>query len=305
MKNFSCLIHHAYSKPTPADPKCDQIAGHLIEFLEHEVAWGRLPSGPAGGIHFQSGVGAIADRVMMALQHTKIENARCYTEILQDSFLPLIESGKIVHASTTGIKLTKGAMDHFFDNLDFFKSKIIIRNQALSNAPEILSRIGLVSMNTAVECSIFGNINSSHVGSSIISGLGGSNDMSRSAALSIMHCLSSRPTPTDPHGISCVVPQVASVDSTARDVMVFVTEQGLADLRGLSPIQRAQEIITKTAHPVYKDQLMSYLDQSIFYNRKRGSLDTPQLFRHVYDMQINLEENGTMRLPKGWPFVGE
>jgi acetyl-CoA hydrolase len=289
--------HDYYSTPNPPDEKSSAIAGHLIEFLEHEIAWGRLPK---EHIHLQSGVGSISDKVVGGLSTSNIHNVRCYTEVLQDSFIPLIKEGRIRHASTTGIKLSEEYTNDFYDNLDFFKQKILVRNQTLSNSPEILSRIGLVAMNTPVEVSIFGNINSSHVGSKIISGLGGSNDMARSSLLSIMHCPSTRPTKTDPYGISSIVPQVTNTDSTARDVQVIVTDQGLADLRGLSPIQRAREIIDKTAHPLYKDQLTAYLDAAIFYNTKNNSLDTPNLFKNCYDFHINLEENGTMRLDSDW-----
>lgn len=40
-----------------------------------------------------------------------------------------------------------------------------------------------------------------------------------------------------------------------HDLDVIVTEQGLADVRGLSPRQRAKVIIDKCAHPDYKDLL--------------------------------------------------
>ncbi|HEY3617006.1 MAG TPA: acetyl-CoA hydrolase/transferase C-terminal domain-containing protein, partial [Candidatus Sulfotelmatobacter sp.] len=49
------------------------------------------------------------------------------------------------------------------------------------------------------------------------------------------------------------------VDHTEHDVQVIVTEQGLADLRGLSPRQRAKLVIEKCSSPEYKSLLLDYL----------------------------------------------
>ena len=54
------------------------------------------------------------------------------------------------------------------------------------------------------------------------------------------------------------MPQASHVDHITHDVQVIVTEQGLADLRGLSPKQRAKQIIEKCAHPDFKPGLREY-----------------------------------------------
>lgn len=67
----------------------------------------------------------------------------------------------------------------------------------------------------------------------MLNGLGGSADFLRNAKISIMHSPSVRPSKTDPLGITAIVPMCSHVDQTEHDLDVFVTEQGLADVRGM------------------------------------------------------------------------
>jgi len=127
-------------------------------------------------------------------------------------------------------------------------------------------------------------------------GIGGSGDFLRNAYLSIMHSPSARPSKTDPTGITCVVPKVTHVDHTEHDLDVLVTEQGLADLRGLCPRDRAQEIIDKCAHPDYKPILQDYFDMASSECLSKGVGHEPQILSKVYKMQQNLAENGTMKV---------
>ena len=55
---------------------------------------------------------------------------------------------------------------------------------------------------------------------------------------------------------------VNHVDHTEHDVSVIITEQGLADLRGLAPRQRAKKVIENCAHPDYKDALLDYFEHA-------------------------------------------
>ena len=68
-------------------------------------------------------------------------------------------------------------------------------------------------------------------------------------------------------------------DNIEHDLDVVVTEQGLADLRGLSPRERAPLIIAKCAHPDYKDMLNEYYDRSLFECLKRGAGHEPHMLR--------------------------
>ena len=72
--------------------------------------------------------------------------------------------------------------------------------------------------------------------------------------------------------------------------MVFITEYGVADIRGLSPVKRAKLIIEKCAHPDFKDQLYEYLRLA---QKKCGHM--PVDLQHAFDMQKNFEKYGTMK----------
>jgi len=114
----------------------------------------------------------------------------------------------------------------------------------------------------------------------------------------MMHTPSSRPSKTDPTGISCVVPHCSHIDHTEHDLDCVVTEQGLADLRGLAPKDRARRIIEKCAHPEYKAQLTEYLNIAEADCLKRKVGHEPQLWDRAFKMHLNLERNGTMTT---WP----
>jgi acetyl-CoA hydrolase len=93
-----------------------------------------------------------------------------------------------------------------------------------------------------------------------------------------------------------VVPYVPHVDHTEHDLDVLVTEQGLADLRGLAPRDRAQLIIDKCAHPDYKPLLQEYFDMALRDCLARKAGHEPQLLERVFKMQVNLAKNGTMKI---------
>ena len=107
-------------------------------------------------------------------------------------------------------------------------------------------------MNGMIEADIYGNVNSTHVmGSAIMKGIGGSGDFARNGFCNFF--LS--PSTAKGGAISAIVPMVSHVDHTEHDVQVVVTEQGLADLRGLGPRDRATGIIEGCAHPSFRDPL--------------------------------------------------
>jgi len=89
------------------------------------------------------------------------------------------------------------------------------------------------------------------------------------------------------------------VDQTEHDLDILVTEQGLADVRGLAPRDRAKVIIDKCAHPEYKPILNDYYDYALKKCLERGAAHEPQVLSKVFKMFQNLDERGTMRL-KSW-----
>ena len=128
-----------------------------------------------------------------------------------------------------------------------------------------------MGMNTPVKVDIYAHANSTcATDSRMLNGLGGSADFLHSAKYSIMHTPSTRPSKTDPTDVSCIVPMCTHVDQAEHDLDVIVTEQGLADVRGSSPRERARVIIAKCAHPEYRPILRGYFDKAEFECLRKG-----------------------------------
>lgn len=239
---------------TPVDDTTRRIGENVCAFLINEMKQGRMPK---TFLPIQSGVGNIANAVLDALESsTEIPPFEMYTEVVQDSVLKLLESGRCKFASTCSMTFSHEAMMEFFANVDKLHDKLLMRPSEISNNPEVIRRIGVISMNTAIEADLFGNINSSHVGGTrLMNGIGGSGDFTRNAYTSIFMC----PSIKKDDCISTIVPMVTHVDHTLHSVDIIVTDQGVADLRFKDPIQCAHEIIEKAAHPVYRPLLREYL----------------------------------------------
>ncbi|GIP40472.1 acetyl-CoA hydrolase [Paenibacillus sp. J31TS4] len=271
------------SKIVPPDEETATMARHLIDCLRAEIRAGRLPANLAP---LQAGIGSVANAVMYGLLESDFTDLEVYSEVLQDSVFDLLDSGKVRFASGCSITLSRAKMDEVFPNMDKYRDRLVLRSQEMSNHPEIIRRLGIIAINTALEADIYGNVNSTHVlGSKMMNGIGGSGDFARNARLSIFVTKSI----AKGGSISSIVPFVSHVDHTEHDVDILVTEQGYADLRGLAPRERAPLIIERCAHPMYRPQLREYYEEAL----KRGG-QTPHLLAKALSWHINLEQNGTM-----------
>ncbi|HEV3511341.1 MAG TPA: acetyl-CoA hydrolase/transferase family protein [Candidatus Sulfotelmatobacter sp.] len=263
----------AFKAPDEASKK---IAGHILEFLSWEVKKGRMPENL---LPLQSGVGNIANAVLFGLEEGPFEGLTSYTEVIQDGMIRLLKSGKLTSASATAFSLSPAMLDEVNADMANYRERIVLRPQEISNNPGIIRRLGVIAMNGMIEADIYGNVNSTHVmGSRIQNGIGGSGDFARNGYLSIFMA----PSEAKKGTISTIVPMVSHVDHTEHDVQVVVTEQGLADLRGLSPRQRAKLIIEKCASPEYKPLLADYLSRSeqLSYGKHTPHLLTESLSWH-------------------------
>ena len=268
------------------DANARAIAGHLIEFLKHEVRVGRLPTAL---LPLQSGVGNVANAVLAGLMDSPFERMAAYTEVIQDGMLDLLDAGKLTVASATAFSLSPEAAADMNSRMEQFRGKIILRPQEISNHPELIRRLGCIAMNGLIEADIYGNVNSTQVmGSRIQNGIGGSGDFSRNAFISCFV------TPSTAKGgaISAIVPMASHVDHITQDVQVIVTEQGLADLRGLSPKQRAKTVIETCAHPTYRPMLADYYRRAL-----TGSygLQTPMLLDEALSWHQRFVRSGSMQ----------
>jgi propionyl-CoA:succinyl-CoA transferase len=270
----------AFSEPTP---DIVQIGQNVARFLADDMAAGRIPH---QFLPLQSGVGDIANSVLGALKEEKsIPAFDMYTEVLQDAVIDLMKAGRCRFVSTCSLTVSTAAMDDLTANLAFFRPRVLMRPQEISNNPEVIRRLGVISMNTAIEVDLFGNVNSTHVmGRQLMNGIGGSGDFTRNAYLSIFSC----PSTAKGGKISTIVPLVTHVDHSEHSVQIVVTEQGVADLRGLDPHDRALLIVKNCAHPTYRDQLFEYLDLV-----RKGR--TPQSLSLAFAMHRQFEKTGDMR----------
>ncbi len=268
---------------SPLDETTMAIGKNVASFLVSEIKSGRLPK---EFVPLQSGVGNVANAVLGCMgENPEIPAFNVYTEVIQDAVISLMKNGRVKFASGCSLTVSNEVMKEIYADLDFFKDKILLRPQEISNNPEVARRLGLVAINTALEADIFGNINSTHVtGTRMMNGIGGSGDFTRSAMLSIFT------TPSTAKGgkISAFVPMVSHLDHSEHSVKVLITEYGVADLRGKSPIQRARTIIDNCVHPDYKPLLNAYLEMGI-----KGH--TPQNLKSCFAFHLELEKSGDMR----------
>ncbi len=271
----------------PADDNALRIAGHLLEFFKHEVAKGRLPQQL---LPLQSGVGNIANAVLTGLIDSPFDQLTAYTEVLQDGMLDLLNTGKLVTASCTAFSLSPEAAGVLNEKMEEYRNRILLRPQEISNHPELIRRLGVLAMNGMLEADIYGAVNSTHVmGSRIQNGIGGSGDFARNAYVSFFMA----PSTAKGGAISTIVPQVSHVDHINQDVQVIITEQGLADLRGLSPKQRAVLIIENCAHPDFRPMLKDYFERA---KRDAYGQQSPSLLNEALSWHERFVRTGTMRL---------
>lgn len=280
------VFTHQLDFPSTIDAPDDEteiMAQHLLTFLRSEVQAGRLTKRLAP---LQSGIGSVANAVLHGMVNSEFTDLEVYSEVLQDAVFELIDAGKVRFASCASITLSEQKMKHVFNNFEHYRDKLIMRPQEISNHPEIIRRLGLISINTALELDIYGNVNSTHVsGTRMMNGIGGSGDFARNARLAIFV------TKSVAKGgkISSIVPFVSHVDHTEHDVDIIVTEQGYADLRGLAPRERVGLIIDNCVHPLYREQLRSYYREAL----ERGG-QTPHILEKAFSWHTNFAKNGTM-----------
>lgn len=264
------------------NPVCKQIADNVVNFLLNEMASSRIP---LCFLPLQSGVGNINNAVMTHIgENTEIPPFMMYSEVLQESAVHLLEKGKIIGASASSLTVPGSTLKTIYENMDFFASRIVLRPQEISNNPEIIRRLGVIALNVGLEFDIYGHANSTHVaGVNLVNGIGGSGDFERNAYLPIFMA----PSIAKDGRISTIVPMCSHVDHSEHSVKVIITEQGIADLRGLSPLQRAHAIINKCAHPLYRDYLHAYLSTSSGGHIRHN-------LEHAFDLHKNYSLSGTM-----------
>jgi succinate CoA transferase len=271
------------SEFTPLDDITLAIGRNVAGFLVSEIKAGRIP---ASFFPVQSGVGNVANAVLGSMGENKeIPAFNVYTEVIQDSVFKLMKEGRVKFVSGCSLSVTSEVLKEIYGNLDFYKNKILLRPLEISNHPEVVRRLGMIAINTALEVDIFGNVNSTHVlGTKMMNGIGGSADFTRAAFLGIF----TTPSTAKDGKISAFVPMVSHLDNSEHSVNIIVSEYGVADMRGKSPVQRARTIIDNCVHPDYRPLLNEYLNMGVAGH-------TPQNLKCCFAFHNEFAASGDMR----------
>jgi len=233
------------------------ISANLAGFLEAELDRNPIL---ADSVQFQFGVGSVGNAVLSTVEAVDFGDRTVHYlgEVFQDGLLDLLDSGTVASASATSLALSAEGQGRLFANLEQYAADIVVRPASVSNSPEVIDRFGVVGVNSALSVDVYGHANSTHIGGThVVNGIGGSADFSRNCPLAVVALPS-----TTGDGTSRIVPMVAHVDHTEHDVDVVVTEHGLADLRGLSPRERAERVVESCADPEVRPALRAYLERA-------------------------------------------
>ena len=270
---------------TPSTEVTQQIGQNMADFLVWNMQMGYIFKNK---LTLQSGVGSGANAVLGALGSCpEVPNFNIYTEVLQEEPLRLIREGRVVAASTGALTISSEHLKDLYANINEFRGRLLLRPSEISNCPEIIARLGICSMNTAIEVDIYGHVNSTKIGGSMMmNGVGGSADFTCNAMLSTFTCSS-----TTKNGcISSIVPFCSHVDHTEHYVDAIITEYGVADLRNKCATEKAEALIA-IAHPDYRPLLRDYMQLAM----QRGG-HTPHMLPASFAMHDTYLRKGDMRL---------
>lgn len=259
----------------------ERIAAHLFDFLELEYSARGAALPP-----IQTGFGGIADSVATAFGRSRFRDLRFFCGGITEPVMELLAAGRASALSCGGLGMSE-RVEQILSDVDDIEHRLVIRNGEITNGAEVVSRLGILALNTAIEIDVYGNVNSSHVtGSRVVNGIGGGAGFAQNAGLSVVLI----PSTARGGAISSIVPMVSHQDIGEHDVDVVVTEHGAADLRGLDDGERADAIVARCTAAPYRDQLSDYLGRA----RRECGGHHPQLPAQAFDWYRRLKETGSM-----------
>lgn len=260
-----------------------QIVNKLVNFLQSELR----ENYKGRPFVFQTGFGNMADAITEGFKKLDLGNIQFFCGIVGESIVDLIAEGRVRAASCGSLEITPRVSSLLNDKHDLFKKRLVIRNGDISNNGGLVNSLGVISLNSGIEIDIYGNVNASHIsGYRVVNGLGGGASFAHNASLSIILL----PSISKGGAISNIVPMTFHQDIIEHDVDVLITENGVADLRGKSEVERAKDIIENCADETYKEALNSYLSMAI---RECGG-HRPQLPVEAFSWYKRLKESGSM-----------
>lgn len=275
-------IPERMGEPPRGSQEADRITGILLDFLEGEYRhWkGELPP-------LQLGFGGIANAIARAFQRSSFRDLQFFCGGITEDVMQLLATGKATGLSTGGLGMSE-PVEQILRQVPSIGDHLVIRNGDITNNSEVISRLGLVALNTGIEMDIYGNVNSSHItGSRIVNGIGGGANFAQNAGLSVILL----PSTARDGAISSIVPMVSHQDIGEHDVDIVITEHGAADLRGLDDHERADAILHHCVSPLYREQMAGYLHRA----RAACGGHHPQLPEEAFSWYRRLRDTRTMQ----------
>jgi 4-hydroxybutyrate CoA-transferase len=247
-------------RPEPASPIQDKIADYIAELVPDAAT-------------LQMGIGGIPDAVLRRLTHHK--NLGIHTELFSNGVMEMIEAGVITNAAKslhTG-KVVAGFVLGTRELYDYIDDNPIFEMHPTEyvNDPFIIARNErMVSINSALEVDLTGQVCADSIGPTFYSGVGGQIDFVRGASRSKggMSFIA-LPSTAKNDTISRITTQLkpgSGVTTSRNDVRMVVTEYGVVDLFGRSISERAQALIN-IAHPMFRDKLIAYAREQNYISR--------------------------------------
>jgi 4-hydroxybutyrate CoA-transferase len=245
---------------SPASPIQEQIARHIAELIPD-------------GATMQMGIGGIPDSVLRELANHK--DLGIHTELFADGVIELIESGVITCARKTlhtgkviaGFVLGTRRLHQYIHDNPFFEFH---PTEYINDAFVIAQNDRMISINSALEVDLTGQVCADSIGPAFYSGVGGQLDFVRGAARSKGgKTIIALPATAKKGTLSRIVPQLkpgAGVTTTRNDVHFIATEFGIADLWGRTIAQRVNALV-KISHPDFREELLAYAREQNYLPR--------------------------------------
>lgn len=225
----------------------EKIGNYIAELIED-------------GSTLQMGIGSIPNAALSKMTH--LEDLGIHTELLTDGVLDLIESG-VINCSQKKVNKGKAVAAFMLGSqrlYDFANDNpfIELREASFTNDTSVIRRNPkMISINSAIEVDVTGQVCADSIGTRLYSGVGGQMDFVRGASLSEGgKAIIALPSVTK-NGISRITPflkQGAGVVTTRSHVQYIITEYGVAYLFGKTLHERIKAMIN-IAHPDHREQL--------------------------------------------------
>ena len=243
--------------PTAISTTDEAIARHCAEFI-------------GDGAVIQTGVGAVPDAILRLLHDRK--DLGVHSGMLGDGLVDLAEAGVLTNARKeidAGVSINGALIGtrRLYDFAHRNPNVKMVRTDYTHNGAVLAQLSRLVTINSAMEVDLTGQVNAEQSGHAYLGGTGGQADFVRAGVRSPGgHSIIALPATAKGGSISKIVMQLSGPVTTARsEVDIIVTEFGAAELRGQTLAERARRMVA-IAHPDFREQL----DEAAFEIVRRG-----------------------------------